>query len=159
MVDLVLNFRTAYQEDDRWIVSRSRIATHYLRGWFWIDMPASIPVELIELAAQADNDTLSLLRFLRMFRLLRMLKMLKVVVLVNKITTWIEDRYGVNLQFLRILRMVLSLMYLTHLLGCVWYTVGVASHESWGHQEYWLLAYDDGSALTASAGTRYQYSV
>ena len=52
------------------------------------------------------NHNLTMLRFLRMFRLLRMLRMLKVLVLMDRLTSRIELTFGVNLQFLRILKMV-----------------------------------------------------
>jgi hypothetical protein len=80
IIDLILNFNTAYQEEDRWIVSRPRIAMNYFRGWFWIDAPSCVPVELIDLYFEesAKGSNLRMLRFLRMFRLLRLLRMLKV---------------------------------------------------------------------------------
>ena len=56
-------------------------------------------------------------------------------------------RYGVNLQFLRILKMLLWLMYLTHLLGCAWYAVSTMSAR-WGAETYWLAEYNGGAALT-----------
>ena len=31
IIDVILNFNTAYMQDDRWIVSRTAIAMHYLR--------------------------------------------------------------------------------------------------------------------------------
>lgn len=95
MTDLVLNFNTAFLADNYWVVSRQRIAANYLRGWFWIDMPSSIPVELIGLVLE-DTGNLTMLRFLRMFRLLRMLRMLKVVEMVDRLTTAIEDRCAVR---------------------------------------------------------------
>ena len=59
-----------------------------------------------------------------MFRLLRMLRMLKVLVLMDRLTSRIELTFGINLQFLRILKMVMWLMYLSHLLACAWFYVG-----------------------------------
>ena len=47
MVDLIITFRTAYIEDGEWIKSGNKIGFAYLTGWFWIDAPSSIPVEII----------------------------------------------------------------------------------------------------------------
>ena len=79
IVDLVATFNTAYLERERWIVTRGDIAKRYLQGWFWIDFPASIPVELILLmlsdaGANGDVKMLKVLRGLRLVRLLRLLK-------------------------------------------------------------------------------------
>ena len=76
--DVLFNFNTAYLDDTRWVISRPRIAVTYLQGWFWIDVPSSVPVELIDMFVEGDNDHLAMLRFLRLFRLLRLLRLLKV---------------------------------------------------------------------------------
>ena len=78
ITDVLFNFNTAYLDDTRWVISRPRIAVTYLQGWFWIDVPSSVPVELIDMFVEGDNDHLAMLRFLRLFRLLRLLRLLKV---------------------------------------------------------------------------------
>ena len=45
IVDLCLNFNTAYLDGSHFIVDRSLIARNYLMGWFWIDLASSIPFE------------------------------------------------------------------------------------------------------------------
>ena len=80
LLDMAFSFNTIYFESagGRWVISRVEIAQTYLRGWFWIDAPGSVPVELIDLAFDGSQEELSLLRFLRMFRLLRLLRLLKI---------------------------------------------------------------------------------
>jgi hypothetical protein len=78
VADVCFNFNTAYQEDAVWIVDRERIAHRYFQGWFWIDAPSSVPIELIDLFLDGDAASLGLLKFLRLFRLLRLLRLLKV---------------------------------------------------------------------------------
>ena len=89
-MDVCFNFNTAYPLDDKWVVSRRRIVTKYLSGWFWIDMPSSLPVEVMTAFAPegSDNSHLSLLRFLRLFRLLRLLRLLKVDVYIAKVRSF-----------------------------------------------------------------------
>jgi len=78
VLDVFFNFNTAYMEEERWVTSRASIAEKYLSGWFCIDAPSAIPVELIDYFMQGDSSSLGLLRFLRLFRLLRLLRLLKV---------------------------------------------------------------------------------
>ena len=194
LVDLVLNFNTAFEEADYWVVSRPRIALNYLKGWFWIDAPSSVrhalrarplsqlqrtppsgavhrphkparhclqvPVELITLMMPAGkkHHNLTMLRFLRMFRLLRMLRMLKVLVLMDRLSSRIELTFNVNLQFLRILKMVMWLLFLSHLLACVWFYVGTLSLRL-GYETNWLTEYDNANALTATVDVQYLYSL
>ena len=104
------------------------------------------------------NHNLTMLRFLRMFRLLRMLRMLKVLVLMDRLTSRIELTFGVNLQFLRILKMVGSLLFLSHLLACAWFYVGALSLRL-GYETNWLTEYDNGLAVTATVDVQYLYSI
>ena len=61
------------------VTDRGKIAQRYLSGWFWIDAPSSVPVELIEFFVHdpEKTSTLRILRILRMFRLVRLLRLLK----------------------------------------------------------------------------------
>lgn len=92
ITDVLLNFNTAYMEDGVWVTHRGAIARTYLSGWFWIDFPSSVPVELIDFvavalegafeASGADEEEggashYAFLRFLRLFRLLRLMRLLK----------------------------------------------------------------------------------
>lgn len=62
-----------------------------LRGWFWVDAPASLP--LIEVhaflttggASDSSSESGQLLRALRLFRLLRLLRVLKLGELIVKL--------------------------------------------------------------------------
>ena len=57
-----------------------------LSGWFWIDGPSSVPVELLELVLEGQNaNQLKGLRILRLFRLIRLLRLLKIDQYINKI--------------------------------------------------------------------------
>ena len=60
-----------------------------LRGWFWVDAPSSLPLELLDLLP-GDTSQLSFLRFVRMFRLLRLLKLLKLDAIIEQI----EEQVG-----------------------------------------------------------------
>ena len=77
MLDVIFNFRTAVfdRESGKWITAPGTIASKYLRGWFWIDAPSSVPVEIIALYVDAEH--LSFVRGLRMLRIVRLVKLVK----------------------------------------------------------------------------------
>ena len=77
IVDVFLSLRTAIFVDGEWVTDFFEIRAAYLRGWFWVDAPSSIPVELIEAFVGNQASDFKMLRFLRLFRLLRLLKLLK----------------------------------------------------------------------------------
>ena len=50
LADLTFNIRTAFYTHGEIITDPNKIVYTYLSGWFWIDAPSSIPIELIELS-------------------------------------------------------------------------------------------------------------
>lgn len=48
ILDIIINFRTTYVNKNEQIVSQpGRIALHYFKGWFLIDVVAAIPFDLM----------------------------------------------------------------------------------------------------------------
>lgn len=48
VIDIVINFRTTYVNTNDEVVSQpGRIAVHYFKGWFLIDLVAAIPFDLL----------------------------------------------------------------------------------------------------------------
>lgn len=158
--DLTLSFRTAYTGDDaKWETGSCNIAMRYLSGWFWIDAPSSVPVELIELwleqsgAENASPRSLSLLRILRMFRLVRLLRLLK----VGEYVTTLEEAFDINLRPLRILQLVMKMAFIAHLLACCWFWVG--THPSSPEEATWVSTYDGGAALEGEVSEQYLFAI
>ena len=46
-VDIILSFCTAYSANGIYVTDLRQISRNYLTGWFWIDVPGSIPVDKI----------------------------------------------------------------------------------------------------------------
>lgn len=109
------------------------------QGWFWIDAPSSLPIELIDALMSGENTNLGYLRFLRLFRLLRLLRLLK----IGEYVAALEIRFDLNLTFLRIIQMVANLLMLAHMLGCFWFYMAslVGINEE---TVTWVSSYDDG---------------
>lgn len=56
IVDILINFRTTYVNSNDEVVSHpGKIAVHYLRGWFLIDLVAAIPFDLLLFGANTDE--------------------------------------------------------------------------------------------------------
>ena len=48
IIDIIINFRTTYVNSKEEVVADSkRIAFHYFKGWFTIDLVAAIPFDLL----------------------------------------------------------------------------------------------------------------
>ena len=153
LLDWLFNFNTAFIEPgtDSWQTSRSRIAAEYLRGWFWIDTPASVPFELVDLLINDDteNEAIQNLRVLRMMRLLRLLRLLRIGYYIGVI----ELKFGANVAGLKIVTLVLNLVYMAHLVACAWFFS--AHRNSLAGIPTWLSEYEDGTVLMKPISEQY----
>lgn len=56
MVDIVISFRTTYvNHNDEVVTHPKRIAVHYIKGWFLIDMVAALPFDLLIFKSGSDE--------------------------------------------------------------------------------------------------------
>ena len=94
LVDLILNFFTAYEKEQNgvliFVTKPKLIAIQYLKGWFWVDFIALIPTAFIEnvigahINANSKSQSLTkLVRILRIYRLFRIVRMAKIFKVFN----------------------------------------------------------------------------
>ena len=61
IIDILINFRTTYVNTNDEVVSHpGKIAVHYFRGWFLIDLVAAIPFDLLLFGSDTDEVTKSI---------------------------------------------------------------------------------------------------
>nr|KAF6309043.1 potassium voltage-gated channel subfamily H member 6 [Pipistrellus kuhlii] len=107
VVDIVINFRTTYVNTNDEVVSHPRrIAVHYFKGWFLIDMVAAIPFDLLIFRTGSDETT-TLIGLLKTARLLRLVRV------ARKLDRYSE--YGAAVLFL--LMCIFALI--AHWLACI----------------------------------------
>ncbi|XP_052340211.1 potassium voltage-gated channel subfamily H member 2-like [Oncorhynchus keta] len=111
IVDIVINFRTTYVNTNDEVVSAPlRIAIHYFKGWFLIDMVAAIPFDL--LIYRSGEETTTLIGLLKTARLLRLVRV------ARKLDRYSE--YGAAVLFL----LMCTFALIAHWLACIWYAIG-----------------------------------
>ena len=82
-VDLLLNFFTAYEDENGELVtSRCAIAKSYLSSWFLVDLFSSIPITMIQKYSGMESNLtnikfIKLSRLPRLYRLLRLMKLIR----------------------------------------------------------------------------------
>ncbi len=75
-VDIILNFFTAYYDDDyNLITDQSIIIKHYLKGWFFIDFFSILPFSLIMRSARGYSSLTRLARLPRLYKLVKITKL------------------------------------------------------------------------------------
>lgn len=134
LVDVCLNFFTAFVKDGVLVIDLPQIRSHYLRTWFPIDAVASIPWEVCSLAmnggyaglaAGADGggsrDVTNLVKVLKVPKLLRLGRLFKVLL------SQFEGAANIG----RILVLILILCLLVHWFACIWYVIVANTDDGW----------------------------
>lgn len=56
ILDIIINFRTTYvNKHDEVVSHHGKIAIHYFKGWFLVDMVAAIPFDLLLFNSESDE--------------------------------------------------------------------------------------------------------
>uniref|UniRef100_A0A3B1J8R7 Potassium voltage-gated channel subfamily H member 7 n=2 Tax=Astyanax mexicanus TaxID=7994 RepID=A0A3B1J8R7_ASTMX len=112
IIDILINFRTTYVNANEEVVSHpGKIAVHYFKGWFLIDMVAAIPFDLLIFGSGTDETT-TLIGLLKTARLLRLVRVARKL-----------DRYSeYGAAVLMLLMCIFALI--AHWLACIWYAIG-----------------------------------
>uniref|UniRef100_UPI0037E71478 voltage-gated inwardly rectifying potassium channel KCNH7-like n=1 Tax=Semicossyphus pulcher TaxID=241346 RepID=UPI0037E71478 len=140
IVDILINFRTTYVNINEEVVSHpAKIAIHYFKGWFLIDMVAAIPFDLLIFGSGSDETT-TLIGLLKTARLLRLVRVARKL-----------DRYSeYGAAVLMLLMCIFALI--AHWLACIWYAIGNVEKPYLEHKIGWL------DNLGVSIGKKYNYS-
>uniref|UniRef100_A0A8C2GTT6 Voltage-gated inwardly rectifying potassium channel KCNH2 n=1 Tax=Cyprinus carpio TaxID=7962 RepID=A0A8C2GTT6_CYPCA len=125
IIDIIINFRTTYVNANDEVVSHPlRIAVHYFKGWFLIDMVAAIPFDLL-IDRTGEEMSTTLIGLLKTARLLRLVRV------ARKLDRYSE--YGAAVLFL----LMCTFALIAHWLACIWFAIGnVEQNRSIG----WLHA-------------------
>ncbi|KPP78500.1 potassium voltage-gated channel subfamily H member 7-like, partial [Scleropages formosus] len=116
-----------------------KIAIHYFKGWFLIDMVAAIPFDLLIFGSGSDETT-TLIGLLKTARLLRLVRVARKL-----------DRYSEYGAAVLVLLMCIFAL-IAHWLACIWYAIGNVEKPYLEHKIGWL------DNLGVSIGKRYNYS-
>ncbi|XP_011785117.1 PREDICTED: potassium voltage-gated channel subfamily H member 4 [Colobus angolensis palliatus] len=116
ILDIILNFRTTYVSQSGQVISAPRsIGLHYLATWFFVDLIAALPFDLLYVFNITVTSLVHLLKTVRLLRLLRLLQKL--------------ERYSqCSAVVLTLLMSVFAL--LAHWMACIWYVIGRREMEA-----------------------------
>ena len=133
-IDIILNFFTAYHDKNSGILvtSNRKIAIHYIKTFFFMDLMASFPFGLVlDGSAKTLNKggkVMRLPRLIKFLRLIRLLKLLRVVRL-RQFVSRVEHDFSIHHGVSRMLKIIFTVLLVTHLVGCLWYMIGRTGGE------------------------------
>ena len=108
--DIVLNFITAYYEAGFLITQPRRIAMHYIKTWFVIDIVASVPWAAFFPTVVAESGfnrkTIKLIKYVKLPKMLRLGRLLR--------------HFQMYLKYTGITSIVCGFLFLLHLIATTW---------------------------------------
>ncbi|RQM22402.1 hypothetical protein B5M09_008796 [Aphanomyces astaci] len=139
-LDILLSFRTGLIDPTTGHVyyNKRQIVRSYLRGWFGIDLVSTLPLEFIakhlypEATASSSSNTLQSAKILRGLKLIRLLKLVRIRK-IGQMISKLEEEVFANQSVLSLVKILLFLLFLAHLVACVWFYVAQISTYSWSN--------------------------
>ncbi|XP_058805010.1 potassium voltage-gated channel unc-103 isoform X2 [Phymastichus coffea] len=126
IVDILINFRTTFVNSNDEVVSHpGKIAVHYFKGWFIIDLVAAIPFDLLLFGSNTDETT-TLIGLLKTARLLRLVRVARKI-----------DRYSEYGAAVLVLLMA-TFALIAHWMACIWYAIGNGERPKLKSKVGWL---------------------
>jgi len=143
LIDICLNFHTAYYHDGTLVFDQKKIVNNYLRGWFLIDLIASVPYEWLDGdiwdAEHTSSEDTSIIKGLRLLKLVRMLRIYKVKQFVGGLPDFLYNRPSIH-GILSLIKLSLIICFLAHWCACGWQYIVVHSEG-----DNWLEGYSPNS--------------
>ncbi|KAF1795098.1 Cyclic nucleotide-binding-like [Phytophthora cactorum] len=143
LVDILLNFRTAYFDDERKLIyDPCTLFWRYAKGWFLLDLISTVPIdELFQAAVGTSNQTVRLFptKLLRLFRIARLLKLTRLIKL-SRVFGRIRDTVQLSPSTERLFKLLAIMSIFCHWSACMFHSVMMIS-ESAGYHSWCVDAF------------------
>jgi hypothetical protein len=132
IVDIFVNFFAAYEVpgSNTFEVRPSVLAKEYLLSWFWVDLIASIPVDLLTIFLKAvsgeTDDNLKYYKLSRLPRLYRVIKIIRIFKILklskyNSKFSRVLSKFKLSAGSNRIVKFLSLAIFMVHIIACVWF--------------------------------------
>ena len=123
VIDIILQFFTSFKHEKghnagRFEISHKKIIYNYITSWFFIDVIASFPMELV----MKQNTGGSLNRLVRLARGVKLMRILR----MSRIWKRILARIKINPSIVRLFKWFVILLVQWHWIGCLYWGIAVS---------------------------------
>ena len=124
-IDIILTFNTAIiRRNNEIVTKKSEIAIRYLKGWFWVDLIAILPLDFIGkmLYNPIASNIGMVFKFMRIFKIIRLLRLIKLIKVVRDRKRLIFFHQGSRIShgMRRLIISSFSFLLLCHIIACIW---------------------------------------
>jgi hypothetical protein len=114
-IDIGFNFFTSYRFKGEEIKDINKIKNHYLKGFFLVDFLANFPFDVFFLFT--PDIFIGKINLLLILRILRLVRVIRLYLIFNR---W-ENYTRINPGYLRITKLFISVIIITHWIACIWF--------------------------------------
>ena len=115
LLDIIITFRTAYIDDYGNEISTPKdIAITYLKGVFWVDLLATLPLDQILKIFVADKNN-PIYESFGVLKLIRVLRLNKIIAFLN-----IDQEIKIHMK---LFKLIFFLFLYLHIFACIWFLV------------------------------------
>ena len=115
---LIFKRSGAAAEMAQWEVTPTRIAAHYLRGWFALDT-ISVLASLLDIGGDAGWFGGIDIKIIDALRLVRLIKLVRLVKLARMLRRW-ESRVSIPYQVISLTKSTIGICVFAHWMACSW---------------------------------------
>ncbi len=154
LLEIYLNFQTAYYFKGILIEKRKKIIKNYAIFWFWIDFLASFPYDWVINEYESGSSILRNAKLIRTFKfikfvkIVRMLRLFKLKKILRKIENYVQLSNEIN-GLLVFIRLSFFIIVVAHWCACVWHFIGTLEDE---YSVTWLT---DSNLLNSDLSEKY----
>jgi Ion transport protein len=147
ITDIILTFNTAIFVRGLQIRHRKDIALHYLKFWFWVDLIASFPYEIVFPEESSENyfnliysnqSYATFFTYFRFFQVVRLIRILKLRKLFNHLENFL-DLNNTMTNIFGFVKLSLYVFIVAHWISCYFHFEGFS--ESAVETVTWLSYY------------------
>lgn len=129
-LNIPASFLVGFVQSGETVMDIKKIAKHYVRFWFWVDLVVVVPDWTFTCMAWINDATgtggggraVKLLRILRLARTIRLLRLLKLGWILTIINDLLDSEAASIIA--NIIKMILVLLGTNHFIACMWYAIG-----------------------------------
>ena len=139
IIDIILNFFTAYYNSLGILIMKKRYITkHYLQGFFLIDFISVLPIINLFFYNESFNN------YIMIFKIIRIIQMKKKIINIHDLAYFIFHKLSIDKKFVHLILLITVFIIFNHFFACLWFFLSRIKKFS---SDTWLsnLGYNDKS--------------
>jgi Ion transport protein/Cyclic nucleotide-binding domain len=143
-IDIIMTAITGYYDEEGSLVTNRKIIFYrYLKGWFFFDLLACFPTQIIE-SNKKFNYLTRANRIQRLFKMIRLAKVLRLIkIFRNKDQRkYIDLVFKVSVNVGRLAQFLLLIVFMIHSIACFWIFIAKINFDSPNNWIFSLKYYD-----------------